>query len=787
VSVDIAAPGDTARPERVDRPASREPGTSPDAAAAAAVAAQAVAPAPPVRQVLSSLGDTIRDEFTRNKRVMSFAEYLDLVLATPDRQLRSAPQYTVDCMQHYGIEEVDYPWGKVRRFRLFDAPWANGRDRLIGQEVVQNHLYRIFMNFVQDGTANKLILLHGPNGSAKSTLIRCLGRGLEDYSTLEEGALYRFNWIFPAQRTTRSGIGFGGSGERADAGDTFAYLPDELVDARLGDELRDHPLLLLPRDQRQAFLDRAVAASPRARDFIASDYIRHGALSHKNQVVYEALLASYHGDFLKVLRHVQVERFYIQHRYRTGYVTVEPQLSVDATERQITADRSLAALPPSLQSVALHEFGGEIVGANRGLIEYDDLLKRPIEAYKYLLTTVERGSVSLPSANLFLDLVMVGSSNEIHLSAFKEIPDFQSFKGRIDLVRVPYILDVEHEKQLYQEKLREAAGPRHVAPHCAYVAALWAVLTRMRKPQVDRYPAPISELVAKMTPLEKAELYAFGTAPSHLSPAQQKELVARIKELVTESDTYPNYEGRIGASPREMQGVLLNVANSTRYGYVSPLVLLEEIADLCKQTSLYEFLKQDVQPGGYHDHRRFIDQVRERMYDRIDDEVRTALGMVEESEYARVFERYITHVTHWVKKEKVRNPMSGRTEDADEGFMREVEKTLEIPGKSEEFRGGLIAKIGAWSLDHRGEKPVLSQIFGDLMKKLRDAYFERHRKAIAKGVTSLVAVLTGNEASLNAEQLAQARRAEDVLINRFGYIHESARDLVGLMAKHRYR
>ena len=75
-----------------------------------------------------------------------------------------------------------------------------------------------------------------------------------------------------------------------------------------------------------------------------------------------------------MLRHVRVERFEISHRYRQGWVTVEPQLSVDATERQITADRSLVALPPSLQSVSLHEYGGEVVGANRGMIEYDDLL-----------------------------------------------------------------------------------------------------------------------------------------------------------------------------------------------------------------------------------------------------------------------------------------------------------------------------------------------------------------------------------------------------------------------------
>jgi energy-coupling factor transporter ATP-binding protein EcfA2 len=513
-----------------------------------------------VRDLLAALGTGIRDEFAQNRRVLSYAEYLELCAASPAHQLRGAPQYALDCMSHYGTDDVAYPWGPVRRFRMFDCPWADGQDRLIGQESVQNQVFRILQNFVQDGAPNRLILLHGPNGSAKTTLVRCLGRALEHYSTLPEGALYRFNWVFPTQKSTKSGIGFGGKEGAADASDTFAYLPDDLVDARLVDELRDHPLLLIPTAKRTALIDQLVAAAPPG--FVVADYLRTGALSPKNQLIYEALLASYHGDYLKVLRHIQVERFYVQHRYRTGYVTVEPQMSVDASERQVTADRSLSALPASLQSVALHEYGGEVVGANRGLLEFDDLLKRPLEAYKYLLTTVERGSVSLNSSTLFLDLVFIGSSNEIHLAAFKEHPDFASFKGRIDLVRVPYILDVRHEERLYNEKLMAAAGDRHVAPHSAYVAALWAVLTRMRKPQPTSYAAPLAEVVGKLTPLEKAELYAFGTAPGHLTAAHQKELIAHVGELVSESESYPNYEGRIGASPREMQGVLLNAASA---------------------------------------------------------------------------------------------------------------------------------------------------------------------------------------------------------------------------------
>ncbi|CAN5369983.1 serine protein kinase [soil metagenome] len=739
-----------------------------------------------MKSTLVGLHEAVREDFTRNRRVMSFAEYLALAFAEPTRQLRSSTQYIVDCFDHYGTEKVKYPWGEVTRWKLFDAPWANGEDQLYGQEMVQLETYQVLKSFVRDGRPNKLILLHGPNGSAKSTFIRCLGRGLEHYSTLDEGALYRFSWIFPAQKSTRGGIGFGGTDALlgADGIESFAYLPDDTIDAKLGDELRDHPLLLIPLEERPKLLAKLLENT---KGFSPGDYIRGGTLSPRNKAIYAALLASYQGDYVQVLRHVRVERFEISHRYRQGWVTVEPQLSVDASERQITADRTLGALPPSLQSVSLHEYGGEVVGANRGMIEFDDLLKRPLEHYKYLLTTVERAELSMTSATLFLDLAFLGSCNDIHLSAFREMPDFQSFKGRIELIRVPFILDVRHEELLYAERLREAAGGRHVAPHTAYVLALWAVLSRMRKPQVERFPSTLAEAIGRLTPLDKVDLYSTGLVPEDLSPDRARELTSHIEDLVHESDMYPIYEGRVGASPREMQTVLLAAAGSNRYAYVSPLIVLEEIQELTKQASTYEFLRQEVQPGGYHDHQKLVDVARGRLFDRIDDDVRVAVGLVEESEYARVFERYVQHAMQATRKEKVRNLSTGQMQDPDEGMMKEVERTLDVTGKPDDFRQGLIAKIGAWSLDHKGQKPVLGEIFGDILRKLKDAYFEKHKKVIAKGVTDLVAFLSGNESHLNADAKKHAETALETLITRYGYNRESARDLVGALAGMRYR
>ncbi|HEY3351902.1 MAG TPA: serine protein kinase PrkA [Polyangia bacterium] len=746
---------------------------------------------PDAKETLSRIGVELKESFARNKRVMSFAEYLELFLKSPERQARSSAQYLKDVFDHYGTEQVRHPRGALTRFKLFDAPFDDGRERLIGQEEVQHRVYRVIANFVREGRSNKLILLHGPNGSAKSTFVSCLMRALEHYSTTDEGALYRFNWIFPTQRVGRSGMGFahgGGAGYEADGPETYAYLPDDEIEAKLPCDLRDHPLFLLPQRRRAEILREKLAGTTSAGEsYVISDYILHGDLGHKNRQFMEALLTAYNGDYLKVLRHVQVERFFISRRYREAAVTVEPQLAIDARAQRLTMDRSLSALPSALQNVSIYEYGGDLVDANRGIIEYSDLLKRPLEAYKYLLGTVENGRVPLENAIIFLDLIFIGSSNEGHLAVFKEIPEFQSFKARIELVRVPYILDWRQERQIYAEQVRPQAVGKHIAPHAVDVASLWAVLTRIRKPLPEKYTKTLAEIVAKLTPLEKAELYSTGRAPDRLSGDQTKELEGNLDRIFGESDAYPNYEGRTGASPREIKTLILNAAQNPRFGCVSPLALFEEIDELCKNVTVYEFLKQEPLPGGYHENRKFIQVVQGRYLDLVDDELRGSMGLVEESQYAQLFERYVNHVSHWVKKEKLRNPHTGRLEDPDEGFMLEVEKTIGVGTKRDEFRHEVISRIGAWSIDHPNQKPSYADVFPKAFTALRESYYEQQKKVLKRtGEDLLVYVTDGAHAIGDSDARSRAEHAMHNLKERYGYCEKCAKEAVSLLLRQRY-
>jgi serine protein kinase len=729
---------------------------------------------------LSALSTEVRDGFARTRRVMSFAVYVGLLHREMARQVRSAAQYMRDVFDHFGTTKVRRPRGEIVRFGLFDCPWDGGKDCLRGQEEVQNAIYRLVSNFAREGRTNRLIMLHGPNGSAKSTVVACIERAMEYYSQLDEGALYRFNWIFPTRHAGKGGIGFGGARDGVGDADSYAYLDDDLIEAKISDEIRDHPLLLLPRDRRREIIASHLAAEM-AAGFRPARHLFDGDLSHRNRQIFEALLSAYQGDLARVLRHVQVERFFISRRYRQAVATVEPQMAVDVRTRQLSMDRSLAALPSALQSLSLFEMQGELVDANRGMLDFEDLLKRPFESWKYLLGVVENGATSLDFGTLEVDTTFFATSNESYLAAFKEVPEFQSFKGRMELVRAPYLLDLRVEKQIYDEHIQQGiASARHVAPHVAWVAALWAVLTRLRRPQPDRYPDRLSKLVARLGPMEKALLYA-GEVGDSFSQEEQKELLAAVEDLARETDSEVDYEGRTGASPREMKLVLLNAAHNQNFACTSPFAVLDELAELVRLTSVYEFLRQAPAPGGYHEHAAFVDRVRAALLDGIADEVRMSMGLVEERRYIEHFERYLTHVSYWVKREKVPNPLTGIDEDPDQTLMADVERLLGLrkSGVSPaDFRHEVIAKIGAWSLDNPGKRPDYERIFARPIADLREAFFADRKRQVTKINQDLVVYLVDGADKLSPEAAAAVATTLDGMKRRFGYCDKCAKDAV---------
>lgn len=736
---------------------------------------------------IRSIAESLGERFKTGRRVLSFAEYLDLFATDPVRYSRDASRYIRDCFDHFGHATVEQPWGSFRRFRLFDLPWedrelASRRGALIGQEHVQEEIYRALSNFAREGRPNRLVLLHGPNGSAKSTIVGCIMRAAEHYSRLDEGALYRFNWVFPSTKTLRGSLGFGQTSGAAQTA-TYAHLADDEIDAKLLVEVRDHPLFLVPLEDRRRLLERALEGRELGES--VGEWLLRGELSHKSQQVFEALLSSYQGEYAEVLKHVQVERYFISQRYRVGAVTIGPQLSVDAAERQVTMDRSLASLPASLQATTLYEAKGELIDAAGGILEFSDLLKRPLDAFKYLQLSIETGEVQLTAQNIQLNCVMMGSANELHLDAFREHPEFASFRGRLELLRTPYLRSYVQEQAIYDTHVVPQIR-RHVAPHATKVAAQFAVLTRMRKPNPDHFGRTVANALSGLTAVEKMNLYAKGEAPERLDADAQKVLRASVREVYEESDASPVYEGRIGASPREMRGVLLDAAQSTQYACLSPLAVLSEIEDLCERKGEFEWLQIDSQVGGYHDVKAFGEALLGQLLDTWEEELYASSGLVDEAQYHDLFERYVQHVSVWVKKERIRNRITGEYEEPDESMMSEVERFLDVKGEAEEWRKQLISGIAAWAIDRPGAKVEGRIVFPHLLKRLREAVFSDKRVEVAR-IARDIAILSREDGSgLDGARKAQLGSVLEALRQKFGYCDACAADASSTLLRSRY-
>jgi predicted Ser/Thr protein kinase len=318
------------------------------------------------------------------------------------------------------------------------------------------------------------------------------------------------------------------------------------------------------------------------------------------------------------------------------------------------------------------------------------------------------------------------------------------------------------------------------------MAAQFAVLTRMRKPNTDKYPRALSNALSGLTAIEKMDLYATGRAPERLEPDAQKVLRAGVREVFEESDSYPIYEGRIGASPREMRTVLLDAAQSPVYKCLSPLAVLDEIEQLCQRKSEFEWLQQDTQAGGYHDVKLFRETLFSRLLTTWEQELYACSGLVDEEQYDDLFEKYVQHVSVWVKKERIRNKHTGEYEEPDENMMRELERLLDIKGDAQEARRAMISSIAAWAIDHPGAKVEGRLVFPQYLRRLRDAIFADKRNEVARYARDIVVLVRDEGAGLDDAHKRDARQVLDRMASRFAYCDNCASDTASMLLRKRY-
>lgn len=682
--------------------------------------------------------EEVNKEEGRYQNVLAFDDYMKLFEKNPEKELRPTNIYLRDMFDYFGSANNG-------SYNLFTREHADAPP-VHGQIKTQKRIYNYLQNFMEEGFNNKFILLIGPNGSSKSSLIKKIMLSAEDYSCTDEGSLFSFSWIFPIDQFVKGSLGLSSTGGEKNV-NSYAFLEDKDISAIITSELKDHPLLILPIRTRQKLIEDAFKNDQTRLETIRKSYLYNGDLSSRNRLIFDALLKNYKGNYSEVFKHVRVERLFINRRYSIGATTIEPQLHVDANLQQITMDRRLASLPPSLQSLNLFSISGEVVLANRGILEFSDLLKRPLDTFKYLLMTMESKTINLHGILTELDIFFIGSSNEIHFAAFKQHPDFNSFKGRFNFLRVPYLMSYKEEEKIYLEQITKLKEEASFEPHSLTALCLWSVMTRMRAPVAKNFhDEKLGKIAEALSPLEKCLLYSDKETPDAFDSESRQILKMGVDDVHNEYENDSMYEGKFGISPREVKQIIYDLAYTNKT--VTFVEVLEYLRILNEKKAEYDFLNISHQ-GEYHNPKKFIDLIEVWNLDLLDNEVRESLGLVDERSYEDYVSKYILSINAVIKGEKVKNNVTGKFEAPDSYFIKEFESNVHMNEVPEKFRSSLIARLGAYALDNRGKPIVYSEVFEDLVHLLQESFRKEQKKIIDKIGRNLVLYLAEKKEGVN--------------------------------------
>ena len=237
----------------------------------------------------------------------TFAEYVDIVRHDP-RVTRSAYQRLYDMILSHGIDEVVVNKEKHVRYKFFEDLNFEGQDAIFGLERTLMSLVNILKSAAQRyGTERRVLLLHGPVGSSKSTITRLLKKGLEHYSRTDDGALYTYGW----------------REEGLDGSEAYVDCP-----------MHEEPLHLIPAEFRPAVLE-SLNAAPEGLGFQVT--IEGDLCPYCRQMFNERML-SYDGDWSKVLDDIRVRRLILSEQDRVGIGTFQPKDEKNQDATELTGD-----------------------------------------------------------------------------------------------------------------------------------------------------------------------------------------------------------------------------------------------------------------------------------------------------------------------------------------------------------------------------------------------------------------------------------------------------------------
>ncbi|USY33690.1 serine/threonine protein kinase PrkA [Bacillus velezensis] len=527
----------------------------------------------------------------------------------------------------------------------------------------------------------RILLLMGPVSGGKSTLVTMLKKGLEAYSLTDNGAVYAIK----------------------------------------GCPMHEDPLHLIPHHLRD--------------DFYREYGIRiEGSLSPLNVMRLEE---EYGGR----IEDVKVERIFFSEDKRTGIGTFSPSdpKSQDIADLTGSIDFSTIAEYGSESDPRAYRFDGELNKANRGMMEFQEMLKCDEKFLWHLLSLTQEGNFKAGRfALISADELVVAHTNETEYRSFIANKKNEALHSRIIVMPVPYNLKVSEEERIYEKMISESdVSDVHIAPHTLKVAAMFSILTRLKEPNRSDI-----DLVKKMRLYDGENVEGYNSV----------DLEDMKKEF--------HDEGMSGIDPR----YVINRISSTIIRKN-----MESINSLDVLRSLKEGLDQhpSISAEDKERYMNFISAARKEYDDIAKKEVQKAFVYSYEESAKTLMDNYLDNVEAYCNKNKLRDPLTGEEMNPDEKLMRSIEEQIGISENAKKaFREEILIRISAYA--RKGKRFDYNS-----HERLREAI----QKKLFADLKDVVKITTSTKTP-DEQQLKKVNEVVARLIDEHGYNSTSANELL---------
>lgn len=563
-----------------------------------------------------------------------------------------------------------------KRYKFFEQE-IFGLDRAL-EKLVEEYFHSAARRL---DVRKRILLLMGPVSGGKSTLVTLLKRGLEQYSRTDEGAVYAIE----------------------------------------GCPMHEDPLHLIPLELRPE-LERELGVRI------------EGNLCPSCQM---RLKTEYDGD----IEQVRVQRVLLSEEERVGIGTFSPSdpKSQDIADLTGSIDFSTITEYGSESDPRAYRFDGELNKANRGLMEFQEMLKCDEKFLWNLLSLTQEGNFKAGRfALISADEMIIAHTNESEYKAFISNKKNEALQSRMIVMPVPYNLKVSEEEKIYAKLIAQSDMKHvHIAPHALRAAAIFSVLTRLKESKKQGM-----DLIKKLRMYDGEEVEGY------------KE--ADLKEMQNEFLD----EGMSGVDPRY---VINRISSALIKGDLQCMNALDVLRAIKDGLDTHASITKEERER----YLNFIAIARKEYDTLAKSEVQKAFVYSFEESAKTLFENYLDNIEAFCNWTKIRDPLTDEELEPDERLMRSIEEQIGISENAKKaFREEILIRISAYS--RKG-------------KKFEYSNHDRLREAIEKKLFADLKDIVKITTSTKTPDEAQLKRINEVsrrLIEEHGYCPICANELL---------